>query len=80
MAIEAAIAGQGIALASSVLVERELKIGLLQRVSEVSIPGRTFYAVSVRSSPRKQLVNRFVQWASSSSTNDKQVIGYTTEE
>ena len=62
MAIEAAIAGQGIALASSVLVQRELKIGLLQRVSEVSIPGRTFYAVSVRSSPRKQLVNRFVQW------------------
>lgn len=63
MAIEAAIAGQGVALASSVLVERELKMGLLQRVSDVSIPGRTFYAVSVRTLPRKQLVDRFVQWA-----------------
>ena len=63
MTIEAAIAGQGVALASSVLVERELKMGLLKRVSDVSIPGRTFYAVSVRSSPRKQLFDRFVRWA-----------------
>ncbi len=63
MVIEAAIAGQGVALASSVLVERELRMGLLMRVSEVSIPGRTFYAVSVRNSPRKHLVDRFVQWA-----------------
>jgi len=63
MAIEAAIAGQGIALASSVLVERELKMGLLQRVSDVSIPGRTFFAVSLATTPRKQLIDRFIEWA-----------------
>ncbi len=38
-------------------------MGLLRRVSNVSILGRTFYAVHIKSSYRKQLVGRFVQWA-----------------
>lgn len=63
MAADAAIDGQGVALASSVLTERELMRGVLTRVSNVSLPGRTFYAVNVRNSPRKQLVGRFIQWA-----------------
>ncbi|MEN8131562.1 MAG: LysR substrate-binding domain-containing protein, partial [Pseudomonadota bacterium] len=44
LAIEAAIAGQGVVLASSVLVQRELQAGLLKCVCDVRLPGRTFYA------------------------------------
>lgn len=64
-AIDSALAGQGVVLASSVLAASAVAAGRLVRLSETELPGRTFWAVSRREHPRFMEVERFASWARS---------------
>jgi LysR family transcriptional regulator, glycine cleavage system transcriptional activator len=61
--IEAAIAGQGIALCSDILVASELKSGKLIKVFDVALPGFGFYIVYRSGHPRHRAISAFVSWA-----------------
>lgn len=61
-AIEAAIAGQGIAICSDVLVAPELADGTLVRVSRVTLPGYGFHVLHGVRHPRIAAVEAFVAW------------------
>jgi LysR family glycine cleavage system transcriptional activator len=63
--IEAAIAGQGIALCSDVLVAGELKSGKLIKVFDIALPGFGFYIVYRSGHPRHRAISAFVSWARS---------------
>jgi len=65
-AIDAALAGQGVILASSVLVASAVEAGHLVRLSETELPGRTFWAVSRGDHPRFAEVEHFTSWARAS--------------
>ena len=61
-AIDAVIAGQGIALLSDVLVGRELADGTLVRLSEIVLPGYGFYAVWRPEHRRATAIAAFTTW------------------
>jgi LysR family glycine cleavage system transcriptional activator len=61
-AIEAAIAGQGIAICSNVLAGPELASGALVKISTVTLPGYGFYVVHRNSHPKLASINAFVSW------------------
>jgi len=61
-AIEAAIEGQGVALVSDFMVARELKHGLLEPASQLTLQGLTFYAAYSARAPRRQLLERVVDY------------------
>jgi len=62
-AIEAAIAGQGIAICSNILVRPELASGALVPVSRVKLPGYGFYIVHRAEHPKMDLIKAFINWA-----------------
>jgi LysR family transcriptional regulator, glycine cleavage system transcriptional activator len=62
-AIEAAIAGQGIAICSTVLVQPELASGALVPVSRVKLPGYGFYIVHRAEHPKMDMIKAFINWA-----------------
>jgi LysR family glycine cleavage system transcriptional activator len=62
-AIEAAIAGQGIAICSDVLVAPELASGALVKVANVTLPGYGFYLVHRNSHPNLSSIKAFAAWA-----------------
>jgi LysR family glycine cleavage system transcriptional activator len=62
-AIEAVIAGQGLALCSDVLVGPELSNGTLIRVSDITLPGYGFYIVHRNGHPKQTSISAFVRWA-----------------
>lgn len=64
-AIEAAIAGQGVAICSDVLVASELGNEKLLRLSNVTLGGYGFYVVHRRSHPRETSIIAFSEWAQS---------------
>ena len=64
-AIEAVIAGQGLAICSDVLVGPELASGALVRVSDVSLTGYGFYIVSRPGHPKQPSIRAFTAWARS---------------
>ena len=61
-AIEAVIAGQGIAILSDVLVAPELASGALVRALNVSLPGYGFYIVHTPGHPREKTIRAFTSW------------------
>jgi LysR family glycine cleavage system transcriptional activator len=61
-AIEAVIAGQGIAVCSDVLVARELQSGLLVKALDLSLPGLVFYLVHVPDHPQQWIIEAFAAW------------------
>jgi LysR family transcriptional regulator, glycine cleavage system transcriptional activator len=63
--IEAAIAGQGIALCSDILVARELKSGKLIKVFDAALSGLGFYIVYRAGHSRSRAITAFVSWARS---------------
>lgn len=65
-AMDAALAGQGVVLASDVLAHAALAAGSLVRLSETELRGRTFWAVSRRDFPRLPEVEQFASWARAS--------------
>ena len=63
--IEAAIAGQGLAICSDVLVGPELASGKLIRLSEIALPGYGFYIVHRPKHPKATSITTFSRWAQS---------------
>jgi LysR family glycine cleavage system transcriptional activator len=61
-AIEAAISGQGLAICSDVLVADALRDGRLVVVSELALPGYTFFSVFRREHPNAAACLRLVRW------------------
>jgi LysR family transcriptional regulator, glycine cleavage system transcriptional activator len=63
-AIEAVLAGQGIALCSDVIVADDLASGALVKALDLALPGYGFYPVYAPSHPRRATIEVFVQWIS----------------
>lgn len=62
-ALQAAIAGQGLVLASNVLVSQSLAIGLLQPYrADVTVPGASYTALCVPGRERHRPVKAFFDW------------------
>ena len=61
-AIEAAIAGQGIAICSNVLIAPELASGALLVVSSIALSGFGFYVVHRESHPKAASIKAFTAW------------------
>ncbi|WP_280823535.1 LysR substrate-binding domain-containing protein [Pseudaminobacter soli (ex Li et al. 2025)] len=61
-AIEAILAGQGIAICSDVVLARELASGALVKAHELSLPGFGFYLVQPPDHPRQAVIARFSEW------------------
>jgi LysR family transcriptional regulator, glycine cleavage system transcriptional activator len=61
-AIEAVIAGQGIAICSDVLVARELATGVLVKALNLALPGYGFYLVHTPDHPRQRTIKAFSSW------------------
>ena len=61
-AIEAAIAGQGFALCSDVLTERDFACGALVKALDVSLPGYNFYVTHVPGTARQRTIDAFSAW------------------
>jgi len=64
-AIEAAIAGQGLAICSDFLIRRELTNGSLVPVSEVTLPGYGFYVIYPPKHAKLASIEAFTEWAKS---------------
>ena len=64
-AIEAAIAGQGIAICSNVVVAHELENGILVKVLDLDLPGAGLYLTHVPNHPRQQKIDAFWYWVRS---------------
>ena len=62
-AIEAVLAGQGIAICSDVLVGRELRAGKLRQLSDLTLPGYGFYLTYRADHPKLRSIKTFVAWA-----------------
>jgi LysR family glycine cleavage system transcriptional activator len=65
-AIEAAIAGQGLAICSDVLVATELASGALIPVCRARLPGYGFYIVHRAGHPKFGAIKALIEWARSS--------------
>ncbi len=61
-AIDAVIAGQGIAICSDIVVGRELEAGTLVRAHEMALPGYGFYLVHMPRHPRDGTIKAFLNW------------------
>jgi LysR family glycine cleavage system transcriptional activator len=61
-AIEAVLAGQGIAILSDVLVSRELTSGMLVKVLDQTLPGFGFYFAHLPDHPRQGVIRSFHDW------------------
>lgn len=62
LAIQAAIAGQGIALCSSIHTFDDIKLGFLHQPLDLALPGLTYSAVYLKKHPKETLILRFVDW------------------
>lgn len=62
-AIEAAIAGQGIAICSNVLIAPDLARGALVQVSPIELTGYGFYIVHRAAHPKLAAIEEFMTWA-----------------
>ncbi len=61
-AIEAAIAGQGIAICSDVLVAHEIESGTLVKVLDLSLRGAGFFLAHLPNHPRQPMIDAFWHW------------------
>lgn len=61
-AIDAAIAGEGIALASDLLVSHALGQGRLAIALDIALPGMCDFALFRPCHPRQDLINQFIGW------------------
>jgi LysR family transcriptional regulator, glycine cleavage system transcriptional activator len=70
-AIEAVLAGQGIALCSDVIVADDLASGALVKPLELALPGYGYYPVYAPNHPRRATIEVFVQWISTSGVGSR---------
>ena len=78
-AIEAVVAGQGVAICSDVVVGRELDSGVLVKAHDLSLPGYGFYLVYLRNHARQPVIDAFSRWIRSvaglSSLESNELVG-----
>jgi LysR family glycine cleavage system transcriptional activator len=70
-AIEAVLAGQGIALCSDVIVADDLISGTVVKAFDLGLPGYGFYPVYASNHPRGTIIDVFVQWISAIAIREK---------
>jgi LysR family glycine cleavage system transcriptional activator len=63
-AIEAVLAGQGVALCSDIVVADDLASGTLIMALDLALPGYGFYPVYALDHPRRAIIEMFVEWIS----------------
>lgn len=61
-AIDAVVAGQGVAICSDVVVSRHLLDGTLIRAHDLFLPGYGFYLTHLPNHPRRALIASFAAW------------------
>lgn len=61
-AIDAVIAGQGIAICSDIVMADALRAGTLQRVHDLSLPGYGFYLTHLSNMPQQAAIDAFHAW------------------
>ncbi|MBD9667189.1 LysR family transcriptional regulator [Variovorax beijingensis] len=61
-AIDAVVAGQGVAICSDIVISRELESGTLVKAHPLALPGYGFYVVSTPHSPRAGAIEAFLAW------------------
>lgn len=61
-AMEAAAAGQGVAICSDVLAARDLRNGRLVRAHDLPLPGLGFYLAYLQDHPRQAAIEAFSVW------------------
>ncbi len=64
-AIDAVLAGQGIAICSDIVVADDLASGALVKVLNLALPGYGFYPVYALDHPRRAIIDAFVAWLAS---------------
>jgi LysR family glycine cleavage system transcriptional activator len=64
-AIDAVVAGQGVAVCSDIVVSHELKSGALVRAHSLSLPGYGFYLAYVPNHPQQPNIEAFAAWTRS---------------
>lgn len=62
LAIQAAIAGQGVALCSSIHVADDVALGFLVQPLDVSLDGFNYTALYLENHPKEALILKFVDW------------------
>jgi LysR family transcriptional regulator, glycine cleavage system transcriptional activator len=65
-AIEAVVAGQGIAICSDVIVSHDLRTGSLMKAHDLALPGYGYYLVHLPNHPRQIAIETFANWIRSS--------------
>jgi LysR family glycine cleavage system transcriptional activator len=65
-AIDAVVAGQGIAICSNVVVSHELESGTLVQAHPLSLPGYGFYVVALSQNLRRADIEAFATWMGTS--------------
>ncbi len=65
-AIDAVVAGQGIAILSDVVVSHEIKRRRLVKAHSLTLPGYGFYIVHLPGHPRESAIQNFSAWARAS--------------
>ncbi|MBL6458766.1 LysR family transcriptional regulator [Belnapia sp. T6] len=68
-AIEAVVAGQGIAVCSDVLAARELQNGDIVRAFGLALPGFGFYLAHLPDHPRRSVIDVFTEWVRTTTTS-----------
>ncbi len=63
-AIEAVLAGQGVALCSDIVVADDLASGTLVKALDLALPGYGFYPIYALDHPRRAIIEIFVAWMS----------------
>ena len=71
LAIQAAIAAQGIALCSSTHIADDVALGFLLKPFELSLDGYDYYAVYPKNQPKKESILKLVEWLVRISTEKK---------
>jgi LysR family transcriptional regulator, glycine cleavage system transcriptional activator len=61
-AIDAVLAGEGIAILSDIVVADDLAAGTLVKVLDLGLPGYGFYPVYSPDHPRRAVIETFVEW------------------
>jgi LysR family glycine cleavage system transcriptional activator len=69
-AIEAILAGQGIALCSDVVVADDIASGALIKAFDLSLPGYGYYPVYASNHPHRATIDVFVQWISTAARRE----------
>jgi LysR family transcriptional regulator, glycine cleavage system transcriptional activator len=64
-AIDAVIAGQGIAICDDLLVADELRSGRLVKALDAELPGAGYYLLYRTDHPNKPIIEDFCSWAKS---------------